>query len=290
MAFRLGELVARGSRASVYGWGRGAVAKVPDAGTPEDWIYSEARYTAAVRQAGAPAPRLIGIEQVNGRAASIYERVHGPSMWQYVVDRPDRAGHYGHVLADLQAALFDLVPPVSLPSQRDRLTCKIRRAAREVDSSLAEALELLTDRPDPPRLCHGDLHPGNVILAPDGPMIVDWFDACRGDAGADVARSSLLLLDDELHSPLHLPGADRLTLAALAEAYMERITDRFPVSADALERWQAIEAVARLAEGVSQPQLLRVWQRKDRRSHLSAVPMPTDDGRTRTWLDHETGS
>lgn len=289
-AFRLGELVARGSRASVYSWGRGAVAKVPDPGTPEAWIYSEASYTSAVRDAGAPAPRLLGIEQVNGRAASIYERVHGPSMWQYVVDRPDRAVHYGQVLADLHGALFDLVPPVSLPSQRDRLTCKIRRAAHDVDPSLADALELLTDRPDPPRLCHGDFHPGNVILAPDGPMIVDWFDACRGDAAADVARSSLLLLDDGLNAPLHLPGAARVPLAALAEAYMHRITDRFPVPADVLERWQAIEAVARLAEGVPQPQLLRVWQRKDRRAHLTSVRTLPDDTRLRVWLGQNTGS
>lgn len=274
----------------MYGWGRGAVAKVPDLGTPEDWIYCEARYTAAVRDAGAPAPRLLGIEQVNGRAASIYERVHGPSMWQYVVDRPDRAVHYGQVLADLHGALFDLVPPVSLPSQRDRLTCKIRRAAREVDASLADALDLLTDRPDPPRLCHGDFHPGNVILAPDGPMIVDWFDACRGDACADVARSSLLLLDDGLSAPQHLPGADRMTLVALAEAYMARIMHRFPVPADVLERWQAIEAVARLAEGVAQPQLLRVWQRKDRSTHLSAVPTLPDGSRLRAWLGQDTGS
>ena len=260
MARGLGEFVARGSRSTVYAWGRGAVAKVPDRSTPDDWIHFEALYTAAVREAGAPAPRLLGIEQVGGRAASIYERIHGPSMWEYLVDRPDRAVHYGRLLADLQVSLFALVPPVSLPSQRDRLTCKIRRAADAVDPSLDAALALLPELIGSPRLCHGDLHPGNVILAPEGPVIIDWFDASRGDPVADVARTSLLLAPDQNGCPPHLPGADSATLAAVADVYLDRVTFSLGLSAAELCHWQAIEAVARIAEGVSPEPLLARWR------------------------------
>ncbi len=260
MARSLGDLVARGSRSTVYAWGRGAVAKVPDRSTPDDWIHFEALYTAAVREAGAPAPRLLGIEQVGGRAASIYERVHGPSMWEYLVDRPDRSVHYGRLLADLQVSLFALVPPVSLPSQRDRLTCKIRRAADAVDPSLDAALALLPEPTGSPRLCHGDLHPGNVILAPEGPVIIDWFDASRGDPVADVARTSLLLAPDTGGCPPHLPGADAEMLAEVADAYLVRVTSRLGITRDLLGRWQEIEAVARIAEGVPPEPLLARWR------------------------------
>ena len=64
-------------------------------------------------------------------------------MWQHVVDRPDRSAELGRLLADVQHALFELVPPVTLPRQRDRLVSKIRRAAATVDPSLARALDLL---------------------------------------------------------------------------------------------------------------------------------------------------
>jgi aminoglycoside phosphotransferase (APT) family kinase protein len=272
----LGELVARGSRSSVFAWGRGAVAKVPDPTTPDSWIHAEAVYTAAVRDAGAPAPRLLGIERVNGRAVSIYERVHGPSMWQFVVDRPDRAEHYGRVLGQLHSALFELVPPIVLPCQQDRLTSKIRRAAEQVDPVLLDALRLFPHAAGPSRLCHGDLHPGNVILSPEGPMIVDWFDASRGNPVADVARSSLLLLADGPDAPLHLPGADRETLARLAESYLACVAENLQLAPDDLARWQAVETAARLAEGVDCPALLSVWFRLDRRRHLAAVPAPVD--------------
>src|SRR5712691_2084303 len=90
MSRPLGDVVARGSRSSVHAYGHGAVAKVPSPSTPEGWIRFEARYAEAARAAGAPAPRLLGIEQINGRTASIWEHVHDRSMWQHVVDRPDR--------------------------------------------------------------------------------------------------------------------------------------------------------------------------------------------------------
>ena len=108
---RPGELLASGSRSSVFAWGRDAVVKVPFASTPEAWIHFEARYTAAVHDAGAPAPRFLGIETVNGRAASVYERVHGRSMWEHMRARPEQIPAYTRSLAELQAHLFSLVPP-----------------------------------------------------------------------------------------------------------------------------------------------------------------------------------
>ncbi len=288
MAIGLGELVGRGSRSSVYAWGRGAVAKFPDPATPDSWIHAEAAYTAAVREAGAPAPQVLGIEQVEGRPVVIYERIHGPSMWQYVVDHPDRAPRYGRTLGELHADLFDLVPPMGLPDQLDRLRSKIRWAADHIDPALSGALALLPVG-DRAFLCHGDLHPGNVILSPEGPIIVDWFDASRGSSAADVARTSLLLSADGLQAPQHLPGADSDTLGLLADAYVAFMQKRLGITVEALGQWQAVEAVARLAEGVDPPQLLNVWYRHDRRPHVAAVPSPADAAQTCDWKGQPTG-
>jgi aminoglycoside phosphotransferase (APT) family kinase protein len=261
MSVRLGDVVARGSRSVVHAYGRGAVAKVPKPATPATWIHAEAVYVEAVRAVGAPAPRLLGMEEVFGRPASVWERIDGPSMWQQVVDRPDRGADVGRTLADVQLALFELVPPVTLPAQRDRLVSKIHCSAASVDPSLRVALELIPPPDATPRLCHGDLHPSNVIVAEHGPVLVDWFDACRGDLVADVARSTLTLLPDGGTTPSHLPGADRGTLGVLTQAYLSRLRESIDIPAELLERWQAINAAARLAEGVPHEPLLEVWRR-----------------------------
>jgi aminoglycoside phosphotransferase (APT) family kinase protein len=254
--------VARGSRSTVHAYGHGAVIKVPDPSTPSHWIVCEAEYSEAARTVGAPAPRLLGMEELSGRAASVWERVHGISMWERVIERPDRRAEIGRLLADIQLGLFELMPPVSLPSQRDRMVSKIRRAAAMIEPSLTRALDLLPAHFGEPRLCHGDLHPSNVILARDGPMLVDWFDASRGEAIADIARS-LLLLGNGASPPQHLPGADRGTLGDLTDAYVARLREALDLEPQLLARWHAINAVARLAEGMPPAPLMDVWHRFD---------------------------
>jgi aminoglycoside phosphotransferase (APT) family kinase protein len=263
-----GELVARGTRSTVHAYGPGAVVKVPVASTPEGWIRYEAEYAEAARQVGAPAPRPLSLETIHGRTASVWERAGGSSMWQHVVERPERSADLGRLLADLQTDLFALVPPVTLPRQRDRLAAKIRRSAAQVGPALTRALDHLPPPAGTPRLCHGDLHPSNVILSPRGPVIVDWFDASRGDPVADVARSSLTLLADGAHLPDHLPGTDPQALATLTAAYLERLDEHLGLDHDLLERWRAVSAVARIAEGVPSAPLLDVW----RRFELSLAP------------------
>ncbi|HMJ37771.1 MAG TPA: aminoglycoside phosphotransferase family protein [Baekduia sp.] len=255
----LGDLVARGTRSGVYAYGRDAVIKVPDRDTPEQWIVAEARYADAVRAAGAPAPRLLEVQQVRGRAASVWEWVRGPRVWEEILAAPARAASYGRLLADLELELFALVPPIVLPSQRDRLVNKIRRSALAIDPALGEALDRLPAPSGPLRLCHGDLHPGNVILSPAGPVVIDWFDASRGDRAAEVARSRLLLrgaAGGDL--PSHLPGATRPMLAALADGYLGRIQAQLDFTDDELRRWEAVEIVAQMAEHVPQPAIKAV--------------------------------
>jgi aminoglycoside phosphotransferase (APT) family kinase protein len=272
VSVELGEQLAVGSRSAVFAWGRDAVAKVPFAATPGAWIHFEALYTAAVHDAGAPAPRFIGIEMVDGRAASIYERVYGRSMWDHMVEHPRQVAAYTRSLAELQAHLFTLVPPAALPAQRDRLTCKIRAASAQFDPALVAALELLPPT-SPCRLCHGDLHPGNIIMASGGPVIIDWFDAARGSQVADIARSSLLM-SARAHEPTgpgHLPGAQPDMLERVRDSYLDAITDLLAPDPDELRRWEAVIAVARLAEGIATDALRAIWREWRASSAVRAI-------------------
>jgi len=43
------------------------------------------------------------------------------------------------------------------------------------------------DRSDRPVVCHGDVHPGNVLQSPDGPVLLDWDLLCLAPAAWDHA-------------------------------------------------------------------------------------------------------
>jgi aminoglycoside phosphotransferase (APT) family kinase protein len=245
----------------VRAWGPDAVAKVPLPTTPDDWIIAEAQYTAVVHAIGAPVPRLLAVERVDGRATSIYERARGPSMWERVTSSPSTAAAVGADLAALHHQLLGITPPPTLPRQLDRMACKIRRAASSVAGELAESLRLLPSD-GPYRLCHGDLHPANVLVTPGGPIVIDWFDASRGDPRLDVARTSLLLgaLGTRLIRPVHLPGATLPVLEALYEAYRHGILERTGFASADIDRHRQSTLAARLAEGLERDDMLDAWR------------------------------
>lgn len=43
------------------------------------------------------------------------------------------------------------------------------------------------------RVLHLDLHPDNVMLTPDGPVVIDWSNTEEGDPGLDLGMSALIL-------------------------------------------------------------------------------------------------
>jgi hypothetical protein len=69
------------------------------------------------------------------------------------------------------------------------------------------------------------------------------------------------MLGEGATTPSHLPGSDLRTLAVLTQAYVSRLRQWLDISPELLSRWQAINAAARLAEGISREPLLEVWRR-----------------------------
>lgn len=67
---------------------------------------------------------------------------------------------------------------------------------------------------DGARLVHRDLHPENVLLAPDGAVLIDWTNAGAGDPAMDVALTWLIMA-----TSAGLPG--RL----LAASFRRRVGD-----------------------------------------------------------------
>uniref|UniRef100_A0AAU3GYY7 Phosphotransferase n=1 Tax=Streptomyces sp. NBC_01401 TaxID=2903854 RepID=A0AAU3GYY7_9ACTN len=88
------------------------------------------------------------------------------------------------------------------------------------------------------RILHLDLHPENVTLAPEGPMVTDWLTAGEGRPALDRAMTSVILAQAAL-DPSFPAGAQ---LRELLAALLSRFTDDGGVPADALARATALRA------------------------------------------------
>lgn len=114
----------------------------------------------------------------------------------------------------------------------------------------ATALRELSALPEGDRVCHGDFHPGNVLVSGSRFVVIDWTNATSGHPVGDIALSCLLLLHAE-----PLAGPTRSRLLGLGRAWVERaylseysrVRTIDPVQ---LTRWIPILAVARLSENI----------------------------------------
>ncbi len=247
----LGPEIGRGVRSIVYAWGSDEVVKVPDPATSATWLREELRLVQSAARAGAPIATGHHIVQLDaGRQGLVSARIDGPSMWQVLERAPDRAADMGVELARLQLRLFALTPSYELPDQHDRVTSKVRRAARDHGDELLAALDLVARTNAAMVLCHGDLHPRNVILSERGPVIVDWFDACRGQIVAEVARTSVMLTSREfVPGGASMPDDFVATITVMHDAYRFTLDASIELDTDELDRWCLVHTVARLAEG-----------------------------------------
>jgi aminoglycoside phosphotransferase (APT) family kinase protein len=125
----------------------------------------EATIMERARTNGYPVPR---VHEVTGTDL-VMDRVDGPTMVEEMARRPWALRRYARTLAHLHHQLHDIPAPEGL------------------DAPLGDGAVIV----------HLDLHPLNVIMSPQGPIVIDWTNAARGDANADVAMTWLLIMSGE---------------------------------------------------------------------------------------------
>ncbi len=242
----LGPLLARGRTADVYAWRDGFVLKVFHDGFPLNGIEYEGKIGRAVHAAGLPAPLPGEILRIENHNALVYERVDGSSMLQTILRQPWRLVQYARRLATLHAGLHARPFIADIPLQRDSIDRRIRGASALSPALRFAALDALASMPAGDRLCHGDFHPGNVLVTSHGETVIDWLDATIGNPLADVARSSIILMGDQIAEPLLSPLTHIFHSAYMREYFRLR-----PGGDSEYRRWLPIVAAARLSENIA---------------------------------------
>jgi Ser/Thr protein kinase RdoA (MazF antagonist) len=267
---REGELagharVGEGREADVFAWGEGRVLRLLRRSSDPTRVEREAAAMRAAAVGGVDVPNVYGTTTVEGRAGLIMERVDGPDLIALMGQRPWAVPRVARIVGRAEARIHDVVAPDDLPSLRDLVRTKIDAAA-ELPVELADfALKKLDGLPDGDRLCHGDFHPGNLLLGRYGPAVIDWTDATRGDPAADLARTRLLLRQGAVpeHMPALIRGMQAFGRGAFFRLYRRAYARVRPIDHDLVDRWEIVRVADRVMEGIDaeQPVLLDQLER-----------------------------
>ena len=259
--------ISEGRDAEMFAWGEGTILRLlrdPGAQRQAQW---EAAAMKAAGDRGVRVPVVHGLTTVRGRPGLVMERIAGPDLLTLVGRRPWMVFWIGRVSGEMQARLHAAKASTRMPALRDTLRQRIQSSDR-VPEHLAEfALGILEGLPDGDSLCHGDFHIGNIMMSGETPVVIDWTNATRGDAAADVARTRLLL---RLGEPP--PGTStalrllaRVGRTLLTSAYLRSYRRVWPLDMGLVSQWEIPIAAARLAaEAIAEEErpLLRLLEQR----------------------------
>ena len=260
----LGQPIAYGRTAEIYGWYPSNVLKLF-----YDWfelenIEKEARISRVIHASGLPAPAVGEIIRINDRYGLVYERIDGLSMFNLFQHKPWKGLYYARRWAELQAMVHATRIQADLPSQRQILRSEIDRAQALPAVLQSKVLAALEAMPDGECLCHGDFWPGNILVTDQGEIIIDWIHASHGNPLADVARSTNLTIGFLKtsqskrrflsYSP-SLTGRIKTSIlksfgSAVYPVYLDHYFKLCPGDRDEYNRWLPIIAAARLSDNI----------------------------------------
>ncbi len=252
MANLLEPPIGIGRTAEVFAWEEGTVLKLLRPGFDPAGLEAEAAKTRAASAAGAPAPRVHGLVEVDGRRGLVLDRVNGVSMLTALLGRRRAVWSFGTALADVHGGVL-ACRPAGLSPIATRLTAAIGRAGLPTPTE-RRALAAVGDLPTGDALLHGDLHPDNVFGAPDEVVVIDWVDATIGHPAADIARTSWMLSGPAIPPDLPQRHLAVAFSAILRRAYTRRILQVTGVGRADLDGWRLPVLAARIAEGIDHEQ------------------------------------
>ncbi len=262
--------IAEGREAEMFAWGEGTILRLLRDPQRQSAAQREAAATKAAADRGVRVPAVHSLTTVMGRPGLIMERIEGPDLLTLVSQRPWMVFSIGRICAEVHARIHAAGASTRIRALRETLRQRIESSSRLPEHLAEFALDILEGLPDGDRLCHGDFHPGNIIMSQGTPVVIDWTNAMRGDPTADVARTLVLFRigvpppgTPALVRYLRLVGSKIVT-----PGYLRAYRRLRPLDMGLVARWEVAQAAARLATepiaGEDRPLLRLLEQRRGR--------------------------
>lgn len=241
-------------------WSVPLVARVPAAAARYDMLRQDSAVQCWAAARGYPAPEVLTVlppgqalpspVQVMTRAPGVPLIAASGTPWGF----PGLLVRLGGAHAELHRLGRPPadVHPGQVPDRWLRLTRRLTQSdgSGPLAASL-RAVELVAGRLEvaDPVVCHGDFHPGNVLVAPGGSAlhVIDWTNVGVGDRHGDIAWT---LLWFEIAAAVAPRSAGRVLMRVLRRglqrAYLTGYRRVLPVDRERVRLWRPVS-------------LLRIW-------------------------------
>lgn len=241
---KIGELLGIGNTARVYRWGKTEVIKIF---YDQSSAMNEANNAEIISNLKLRSPNYGGLVEYEGKMSIVYERIDGPTMLWNIEPTAQSMSYHARLMANLQCEIHQVEHKI-LPNLKPKITQQINHSQEISNHDKQMITNRLNSLPDGNAICHYDFHPDNIIISPNGPIIIDWLNLLVGNQEADVTRTSMMIQSHSL--PPNAPSwlMHRELRELFNKEYITEYINLTGMEEEFLERWMIPTLAVRIDE------------------------------------------
>ena len=145
-----------------------------------------------IRKTFPNCPRALEKIEENGRIGIFYEYIEGITLNEFMRKKITSIGKALRMLAEIHVEMHKY-KSIDLDSLKNNLKPIIHQINLLDDDQKKEIINYIEKLPDGNAICHGDLHPDNIIVSKNKLYVIDWANVYSGNPNSDVARTFYLI-------------------------------------------------------------------------------------------------
>ena len=272
------RLLAQGGQAEIYELDKYKVIRVLRSTEDEDNLKSEMAIMKLLKEKGKAVPKVYEYLKIDGRPSLIMERLNGETMLDEMKRKPFELLKQAKKLAKLHIEVTDSAEGLEIISINDRAAYLIPKAEM-LDKELKKfVLEILNQLPRGNDICHGDFHPGNIIIANGQYYVIDWSGVTSGEKLSDIAHTYLLLRNTPKTPGVNIFQSFIIGCAGsiISGKYLSSIEKNYPFDWSEFSKWMVVRAAERIYYGMpTEKEALIKFIKKCRNAQIGGVK-PSD--------------
>lgn len=183
------KLLDKGNTAEVIEYGNERVCKLFFEGYPHEYVSMEFQNAKEMYKNRIRSPKPFQMITIENRKGIIYEKIEGKTLLSIMIKNKTNLDKLLNLFVKLQLEIITHHTKNVL-SYKEYLIAMLTNKKIN-DQTIFKAINKL---PNDDCLLHGDFHPNNVLVRPDGAfVIIDFMNVCHGPALYDIARTYFIM-------------------------------------------------------------------------------------------------
>jgi len=253
------QLIAQGGEANIYNIGNDKILRVIR--NAKGKVFgTEKQLFQILKENHINVPTIYEYVETENMSAQVMQKIVGNTMLEQMQQHPLKMAQETRKIAAMHVHILDIHSDCQLHSIEDMFNYFISQPPRCDKKLIDFASSIIKELPIDNYICHGDFHPGNILIQNDTYYIIDWSGAYHSNYLSDIAHTYLLMT-----TVPKIPGQSHMQHyiinfigSYMAKTYLKEILKLKIFSLAEFSKWTVVMSLLRVYYGEPSEKSIRI--------------------------------